>query len=131
MQKVSDALEFIGTILPSYTHTRDAVHVAVIPARAEDRLKPGQPVGYGRGVALAGADALHIGIVDPFLGPAGVEPNQYFYIFLFPRTITGLSHIWTHPDLPDLGEPREQLPSEAEDVLRSQARSLGLSLGGW
>jgi hypothetical protein len=44
------------------------------------------------------ADPLrtHVAIVDPFL-PGFVYPGQRFWAYLYPRTITALSHRWSHP----------------------------------
>lgn len=48
---------------------RDAVHIAVAPGRAAERLAPGEHIGRVN-EEVFGRNATHIGIVDPFLtGP--------------------------------------------------------------
>jgi hypothetical protein len=37
-----------------------------------------------------------VGIVDPFL-EFPTQPDDKFWLFLYPNTITGLRHVWTHP----------------------------------
>lgn len=87
---MSDAtLDTIGKIL-TRDAKRDAVHFAVAPITAAMRLEPGQHVG------LDGTDVSPIGIVDPFL-KRPVEVGQRCWMFLYPNTITGLRHEWTHP----------------------------------
>ena len=72
--------------LASPDHKRDAIHVPVVPMRAVGVLQPGQ--------------RLRDGVVDPFLREP-VQPGQWFYLFLFPGTVTSLRHVWTHPGFPD------------------------------
>lgn len=74
---------------------RDAIHVAVAPVVAGHELGPGDHVGILDG-GTAGGCPNPIGIVDPFLHK-GVRPGQKFWLFLYPRTVTGLRHDWTHP----------------------------------
>lgn len=91
---------------------RDAVHIAVAPVVASERLAPGQDIGFvGDGLDLVRyaspynfgprtAESLQyvqpIGIVDPFLrGP--VFEGDRFWMWLYPNTITSLRHDWTHP----------------------------------
>lgn len=92
------ALDSLGTILQS-DPGRDAIHLATYAVIAGERLFPGQHVGIIDGdqmQAFSTAEKL-IGIVDPFLA-AGVHPGQMFWLVLYPRTITSLRHVWTHPD---------------------------------
>ena len=69
----------------------DAVHIAVFQAEAQMRMKAGDNVdktGYPA--------SPFVGIVDPYL-KSTVEVGEKFWVFLYPRTITGLRHTWTHP----------------------------------
>lgn len=88
----------LGQLIEDGDRRRDAVHIAVAPATAAVRLAPGQHVGLVRegDPELVAPGEQNVGIVDPFLaGP--VEPGQRFWLFLYPGTITGLRHVWTHP----------------------------------
>lgn len=100
-----DAVATMGEILPDDVGGRDAVHVAVVAVRARSILTPGQHVGIHTmdGELIAIVDDP-IGIVDPYL-PLAVRSGQRFWLYLYPRTITGLSHKWTHPAFAD--EPTE------------------------
>lgn len=87
----------LGKLAPKNAD-RDATHVAVVPMVAAERMKPGSHcciVEPGK-AGLSGAPA--IGIVDPFLNTT-VEVGQRFYLCLYPRTITGLRHVYEHPQL--------------------------------
>lgn len=88
----------LGQRIEDGDRRRDAVHIAVAAVTAEVRLSPGQHIGLTRpdNMELVGPTDRNIGIVDPFL-TEDVEPGQRFWMFLYPDTITGLRHIWTHP----------------------------------
>lgn len=113
---MKDAVATMGGLLPEDAGGRDAVHVAVFSAVSEEKLFPGQ----GLAVVREGADTVvasggDVAIVDPFLrGP--VLPGQRFWAYLYPRTITGLAHRWSHPVFEDSGTtyapPSEKLASE-------------------
>lgn len=75
----------LGTIITG-TEGRDAVHIAVTPFLATTVLQPGQ--------------RLVNGIIDPYLKEP-VQPGQWCYMFLYPLTITGLRHVWSHPSFPE------------------------------
>lgn len=85
--------------------SRDAIHFAVIPVTAGEKLKPGQRVGVYRPNSLA-YDENHpsidscIGIVDPFLQESVLKEEQ-FWLFLMPNTITSIRHDWYHPSFPN------------------------------
>ena len=88
----------LGQLIEDGDRRRDAIHIAVAPVTAADRLAPGQHVGLVQegNVELVGPCDRPIGAVDPFLA-AEVEPGQRFWLFLYPGTITSLRHVWTHP----------------------------------
>ena len=88
----------LGRLIEDGERRRDAIHIAVAPVTAAERLVPGQHVGLLQegNSELVGPCEKCIGIVDPFLAGA-VEPGQRFWLFLYPGTVTGMRHIWTHP----------------------------------
>lgn len=118
---MKDAVATMGAILPDDAGGRDAVHVAVISAIAGHSLLPSDDVGFveingqGEHTAVANVTPL-LGIVDPFI-KGRVKMGQRFWLYLYPRTITGLSHRWTHPAFPDdtgmvYGTPSAKLEAE-------------------
>lgn len=92
----TDALATLGTIIDE-TAGRDAIHLAVEPVVAVEKLYPGQHVGFVDGGV--GTKGEHIGIVDPFLD-GFVAQGQMFWLVVYPRTITSLRHVWEHPKFP-------------------------------
>ena len=81
----------LGKLCDSMTR-RDAIHVAIAPVQADVVLLPGNRVGAdGKPTTKP-----HVGIVDPFLD-GEVKPGQWYYICLFPGTVTTLRHAWEHP----------------------------------
>jgi hypothetical protein len=88
----------LGRLIEDGDRRRDAVHIGIAPVTAAERLLPGQHVGLVRqaNMEMVGPCDQNIGIVDPFLAEA-VEAGQRFWLFLYPGTITGLRHVWTHP----------------------------------
>jgi hypothetical protein len=80
----------LGKLIIGEAH-RDAVHVAVAPVVAQENLSPGDHVDANGGWA-----GERVGIVDPFLREP-VRKGDRFWLFLYPGTVTGLRHMWTHP----------------------------------
>lgn len=96
---------------------RDAIHVAIAPVVAGEKLSPGDHVGFlpdGR----FGESKDPVGVVDPFLKKT-VKPGQSFWLFLYPGTITALRHEWTHPAF---GKFHPAMP-ESEKWIREYADS--------
>ncbi len=95
-----DAVATMGAVLPDNAGGRDAVHVAVFSAICQQKVFPGQDIavvshGDRDAVVTIGAPDC-VAIVDPFLR-AAVPPGERFWAYLYPRTITALSHRWSHP----------------------------------
>ena len=96
---MKDAVETMGGVLPEDAGGRDAVHVAVFSASADEKLYPGQDIAVlsqGEPDAKVTSKGETVAIVDPFLR-AAVPPGVRFWAYLYPRTITALSHRWSHP----------------------------------
>ena len=98
-RKIStDALETLGTIIDT-TAGRDAIHLAVEPVIAGEKLYAGQHIGLLNGIASTKI-IKKIGIVDPFLN-GFVPEGEMFWLVVYPRQITSLRHVWSHPDFPE------------------------------
>lgn len=139
----------VGRIL-TQEEPRDAIHIALAPVIAHERLEPGTHVGIvvpanlevadkpKRRVVWAGketepstmprvgktgtvdCDKL-IGIIDPILRVA-VEKEQICWLWLYPQTITSLRHNWSHPAFPSQTRDLEMaLKAESEKWLREYA----------
>jgi hypothetical protein len=100
----TDALGTIGMILPEGAG-RDAIHIAVEPAKSGEIVYPGQHVGYNSNGLVSSNAEEKLGIVDPFL-TSPVYPGQPFWLLVYPRTITSLRHVWEHPNFPPVQTER-------------------------
>lgn len=103
---------------------RDAVHMAIAPAVAGERLLSGQHVSIVGGKAVKAEDS--VGIVDPFLR-VSVKEGETFWIFLYPGTITSLRHEWTHPafaqDTPEFTEAHKEMADRVAKRLQGKTPS--------
>ena len=102
---ITDALETLGMI-HFKKEKRDAIHLAVLPALASQRLKPGDRIGivdgcaYPVGKRLSNGSLIpYHGIVDPFL-TTDVREGESFWFVMKPREVRSLRHVWEHPDFP-------------------------------
>jgi hypothetical protein len=112
----TDALETLGTIVTE-NEKRDAIHLAVEPTKAVEKLYPGQDVG------VDGSCANPVGIVDPFLKSA-VMPGEWFWLVVYPRQINSLRHVWTHPAFADEPRATQNGVSPSERWLREFAATI-------
>ena len=97
----------IGKLLVG-TEERDAIHIAVMPLIAAEKLTAGEHVGLTKNGQAHTQYQPFIGIVDPYLTET-VEPGRTFYVFMYPNTVTGLRHHWQHPAFADHIEVNEGL----------------------
>jgi hypothetical protein len=88
----------LGQLIENGERRRDAIHVPIASVTAAVRLVPGQHIGLVEdgNLELVGPCDEPMGVVDPFL-KADVEPGQRFWLFLYPGSIQGLRHVWSHP----------------------------------
>lgn len=98
--------------------SRDAIHIAIIPVRATEILRPGQHVGLQSGSELFVGKKFkpHVGIVDPFL-TRPVKKDDIFYLCLYQNTITGMRHTWEHPSF---NRPKDIIPIKTETDLAKE-----------
>lgn len=96
---MSDESVVLGKLVCGDQH-RDAIHIAIAPVVANERLKPGQRVAFvdGDTTLVRKSDNREdiVGIIDPYLD-WDVEKGQKCWLCLYPRSITSLRHQWTHP----------------------------------
>ena len=115
----------LGT-LPAAGSMRDAIHVAVVPMVAAEKLWPGERIGCVHGFnSLARKCDKVIGIVDPFLTEA-VQPEQLFWMAILPGTVTGMRHEWQHPMFEAVDDTPKDEKAVSEAWLREAAMSLGI-----
>lgn len=100
----TDALETLGTKPIPEDSGRDAIHLAVEPVIAGTTIFPGQDIGLENG--LAGPSENPLGIADPFM-TCPVKKGERFWLVVYPRQITSLRHVWSHPAFPEDG-PAQQ-----------------------
>jgi len=98
---VSDTAVKVGEILGDGPSFRDAIHVAICPMVAGERLVPGQHVKIVNQKAVRAMRGFGaVGFVDPELEKP-VNKGQRFYLWIYQRTVTSLRHQWTHPAFPE------------------------------
>lgn len=127
---MSEHLKLGEIIAPERAAERDAVHVAVVPVTAGERLIPGSRVRVENGRAFV-AKSSAVGVADPFLSVA-VMTGQRFWLYLQPGSITSLRHEWEHPSFPleplrvqsEEREASEKWLREFADVYRIDYRDL-------
>lgn len=105
----TDALETLGTIITAH-EKRDAIHLAVDNVVAVEVLQPGQDIGFV--VGGVGVCDDPVGIVDPFL-KAPVQIGERFWLVVYPREITSLRHVWSHPKFDDEDEDESIVADKA------------------
>lgn len=99
-----DTLNKIGKKLKA-GEGRDAVHFAVAPVVSNSFLRPGERVIFiPNSIEIVTGwnynEIPPVGIIDPFLD-SYISKGDRCWLFLFPNSITGLRHEWTHPLFPD------------------------------
>lgn len=110
---------------PETTGVRDAIHVAVVSLRSSADMNPGQAVTWhekGISVKPCSITDVEIGIVNPFIR-GGVGRFENVWIMLFPNSVTGMTHNWSHPEFDEVSIDREL----AESIIENTAESLGMS----
>ena len=87
----------LGEIITT-PQNRDAIHVAVAPVYSNQTVYPGQHIGLtlGSNEIVSNSGVKLIGIVDPYLKHP-IASGDKFWMFLYPQSVTGLRHDWTHP----------------------------------
>jgi hypothetical protein len=97
-----DTIKKLGTVRAK-DEGRDAIHIAVLTLQAKaDFHVYGKLYVDKAGSPTPNETPSNVGIVDPFLLPGTkITKGSWFYVYLTPGSISGLVHVWTHPDFPD------------------------------
>lgn len=126
----NDALESLGMIHTRQEY-RDAIHLAVEPVEAGQALKAGDHIYLldGKAYKLPKTSSDTLGIVDPFL-MAPVKEGEKFWLVVYPRKITSLRHVWSHPAFPEPVEVKEVSKEErfAADLVAFVKERSGISV---
>lgn len=128
----TDALESLGMIHTRQEY-RDAIHLAVEPVEAGERLSPSDHIYLKDGKAYSkhGKNIVieTLGIVDPFLSTA-VKEGEKFWLVVYPRKITSLRHVWTHNSFPEPVEVKEVSKEEqfASELVAFVKERYGMSV---
>jgi hypothetical protein len=112
----------LGEILTG-GEVRDAVHIAIAPVVAGEYLAPGAHVGVIEGQARTCKEP--IGIIDPLLKKPA-QKGQRVYVWIYPNTVTGMTHHWKHPAFSELWGFIPKV-SQVETWLRNHAQNIGIS----
>ncbi len=110
---------------PPQTGLRDAIHVAVVSVTAGGLLCRGDRVKWyrkGMSVVACSHSEEAVGIVNPFMDNH-YNPGKTVWIMLYPNTVTGMKHHWSHPDF-DQTEDSLEL---AYATIDRMAETLGMS----
>jgi len=95
---------------------KDAIHIAIAQVSAGEKLKAGDHVGFkDNKEGIVYKDGQPIGIVDPYLKEE-INKDRLFYLFLYPNTVTSLTHQWEHPAF----DRSPERIAEADKWLREQ-----------
>lgn len=110
----TDALDTLGTLIGP-GEKRDAIHIAVFPVVAAERLARGEHVSLNAALEAEWAPVNEgVGIVDPFLSEP-VKKGDRFWLLVYPRQISSLRHVWEHPKFPASQETGQQ---DAEGLIQ-------------
>jgi len=123
---MSGVQHLLGKLIDS-PQQRDAIHVAVAPVTAGERIYPGQHVGFateGDCETVSGR-AKPIGIIDPYL-PGPVQQGEKCWLFLYPGSASVVRHEWTHPAFTKAAPSKPEI-SASEEWLRHYADGIDIT----
>lgn len=118
----TDALEVLGTIITDKDVGRDAIHLAVEPVIAGESILPACDLRVINGTAyMARWGETGVGIADPFIRGT-IPQGSKFLLVVYPRQITSLRHVWSHPAFPE-DTPRVNEGTDPMAPAKAQARA--------
>lgn len=98
-----DAIATLGKKLTE-DMPRDAVHIAVMQVIiGENYMQSGERVKFQSGTrnVVVPSASMGVGVIDPFIiGPLDI--GDRVWMFVNPRTVTGMRHEWQCPAIDDV-----------------------------